>query len=200
MDIYRNPIILDYNIFLGDIRKAVGICYDSGVASDDLIREVIEKGHTSVLEHSYINFKIKCSRVTSHQLVRHRIGFSYSQRSQRYVLEDEPSIFIPPNVKDEEAFFESCKQSIDAYKHQIDMGTPKEDARYLLPQVMTQIVFSCNLRSALEFIKLRTCARAQYEIRILAERIRSKLVEEFSFLDFNNTGPDCGNCKEECPK
>ena len=47
------------------------------------ILEVIRRGHTSVLEHAVYTFETVCSRVCSHQLVRHRIA-SYTQQSMRY--------------------------------------------------------------------------------------------------------------------
>lgn len=47
------------------------------------ITELIKRGHGSPLEHSIYIFEITCSRVASHQLVRHRIA-SYTQLSQRY--------------------------------------------------------------------------------------------------------------------
>ncbi|GIW65834.1 MAG: hypothetical protein KatS3mg094_353 [Candidatus Parcubacteria bacterium] len=43
-------------------------------------------GHGSVLEHSYYSFLIYgVSRSLTHELIRHRAGFAYSQQSQRYV-------------------------------------------------------------------------------------------------------------------
>ncbi len=47
------------------------------------IRELVRRGHGSPLEHSIYTLHITCSRVASHQLVRHRIA-SYTQLSQRY--------------------------------------------------------------------------------------------------------------------
>ncbi|MGB4453233.1 MAG: FAD-dependent thymidylate synthase, partial [Coprothermobacter proteolyticus] len=45
------------------------------------IRTVKKRGHLSVLEHASFTFLIDgCSRVCTHQLVRHRLA-SYSQRS-----------------------------------------------------------------------------------------------------------------------
>ena len=47
-----------------------------------------EVGHGSVLEHTVWNFIITgVSRSFTHELVRHRAGFGYSQLSQRYVDE-----------------------------------------------------------------------------------------------------------------
>jgi len=45
--------------------------------------EVVRRGHTSVLEHAVYTFETVCSRVCTHQLVRHRIA-SYTQQSMRY--------------------------------------------------------------------------------------------------------------------
>ncbi len=45
--------------------------------------ELIKRGHSSPMEHSIYTFEVICSRVTSHQIVRHRIA-SYTQLSQRY--------------------------------------------------------------------------------------------------------------------
>ncbi|MEM4717186.1 MAG: FAD-dependent thymidylate synthase [Desulfurococcaceae archaeon] len=50
---------------------------------ENWVRELITRGHGSPLEHSLYIFEIVCSRVCSHQLVRHRHA-SYSQLSQRY--------------------------------------------------------------------------------------------------------------------
>ncbi|WP_440060265.1 FAD-dependent thymidylate synthase [Thermogladius sp. 4427co] len=50
---------------------------------EEWARELVRRGHGSPLEHSIYVFEIVCSRVCSHQLVRHRHA-SYSQLSQRY--------------------------------------------------------------------------------------------------------------------
>lgn len=47
------------------------------------IIELIRRGHGSPLEHGVYTFEVVCSRVTSHQIIRHRIA-SYTQLSQRY--------------------------------------------------------------------------------------------------------------------
>ncbi|HPK87595.1 MAG TPA: FAD-dependent thymidylate synthase, partial [Atribacterota bacterium] len=68
---------------------------------DKLIRKIIKLGHYSVLEHVSFTFGIEdISRVTSHQLVRHRIA-SFSQKSQRYVKAGEKENFvIPKSIQD----------------------------------------------------------------------------------------------------
>ncbi len=64
-------------------------CYRSwmnGRSRADYVRNIIEMGHGSVLEHSTLNLAIQgVSRSLSHELVRHRVGVAISQESQRYV-------------------------------------------------------------------------------------------------------------------
>ena len=51
-------------------------------------------GHGSVLEHAVWNFIIAgVNRSYTHELIRHRTGFGYSQFSQRYV-DDRPRILL----------------------------------------------------------------------------------------------------------
>ena len=78
------------------VSTAAKLCYSSldiDELKDDVeksdqrpfLRKIISLGHQSVLEHASFTFLIEgISRVTTHQLVRHRLA-SYSQRSQRYV-------------------------------------------------------------------------------------------------------------------
>lgn len=84
------------------VALAARTCYSSKLPlaiskerAEHLIRELIERGHESVLEHASFTFAIEgISRVTSHQLVRHRLA-SYSQQSQRYVSVKEADFIIP---------------------------------------------------------------------------------------------------------
>src|SRR5262245_27184831 len=61
----------------------------SGTDIRGFLEKIMSLGHQSVLEHASFTFGIDgISRVTSHQLVRHRIA-SFSQQSQRYVSHTE---------------------------------------------------------------------------------------------------------------
>lgn len=49
------------------------------------LKGIFDHAHGSVLEHVTVNFIIRnCSRVFTHELVRHRVGSAYSQTSGRY--------------------------------------------------------------------------------------------------------------------
>lgn len=65
----------------------------------DHIKEV---GHGSVLEHACWNFILHgVSRSLTHELVRHRAGWAYSQLSQRYVDESVCEVVVPPELRKE---------------------------------------------------------------------------------------------------
>ena len=71
-----------------------------------ILEQVMNLGHTSVIEHTCFSFAISgVSRSLTHQLVRHRIA-SYAQQSQRYVDLKESCYVIPPTIQKER--FWSC--------------------------------------------------------------------------------------------
>jgi len=170
----------------------------------DLIKKIMKLGHYSVLEHANFTFAIEgISRVTSHQLVRHRLA-SFSQQSQRYVKiskEDFPYI-IPKSVEKDEKlakiFIEAIKELDKIYQQLLDYNIKAEDARYILPQaVTTKIIITANARELLHVFKLRCCNRAQWEIREAAVKML-KEVKDIAPTIFENAGPPCilGPCLE----
>lgn len=138
----------------------------------------------SVLEHLSFTFLIEgISRVTSHQLVRHRLA-SYTQESQRYA-EAESNYVVPESVRlkgFEEKFREVIEEAFKLYRDMVDSGVPFEDARYVLPQaVTTRILMTVNLRELLHIACLRLSDKAQWEIRELVRHMLeevSKIVPE----------------------
>ncbi|TWM99293.1 FAD-dependent thymidylate synthase [Bacillus sp. FSL M8-0315] len=174
----------------------------AGTDADRLFRMIVRSGHTSTLEHLSFTFAIEgVSRALLAQLTRHRVGFSFSVQSQRYVRmgsDDKIGGFdyvIPEKVKtctkeldlfggDDALFnareiFENALRDIqDAYDYLREMGVPAEDARAVLPQAAaTNLVMTTNLRSLLEFYSKRKPGKgAQKEIADLAEALRREVV------------------------
>ena len=73
------------------IERAGRVCYKSegnikDGSAEKFIRGIIKRGHESVIEHASVSFKIVCDRGVTHELVRHRIGASYSQESTRFCV------------------------------------------------------------------------------------------------------------------
>lgn len=166
------------------------------------IDKIMSMGHHSVLEHASFTFGVEgISRVTSHQLVRHRVA-SYSQQSQRYVDSGNHATVTPPSIKNNKLAqmeFELTLQSINhAYHVMTKLGIPAEDARYILPNATeTKIIMTMNARELLHFFKLRCCNRAQWEIRAMADRML-ELVKEVAPTVFSKAGAACvsGPCPE----
>lgn len=123
------------------IATAGKVCYDSyGIDGNPVakhIRNLIDSGHHSVIEHVHVGLFIEgISRGCSHEIVRHRM-FNYSQRSTRYTAEDDAAIVLDPyfadiyrretmerSVRERELlnrFLNSCNDSIDAYRKQVDL-------------------------------------------------------------------------------
>jgi len=195
------------------VAAAARLCYSSDSVSDlcerlddervaSFVRKLREMGHLSPFEHVSFQFSIDgVSRALSHQLVRHRIA-SYSQRSQRYVEEKGFEFVIPPSVKQNlEALgrFETVMARLQEDYRELLNSVPAEDARYVLPNACTtSLMASFNARSLLNFFEHRTCIRAQWEIRFLAERML-ELVRIVAPNLFSEAGPTCvtqGICRQ----
>jgi len=77
-----------------------------GTEADRLIRHIVNSGHLSTLEHLAFTFAVEgVSRSLLAQLTRHRIGFSYSVQSQRYVKfgtgdrSGGTKVVVPPSIQ-----------------------------------------------------------------------------------------------------
>jgi len=186
------------------------------------IRQCIEKGHESPLEHVQLTFAISgVSRVTTHQLVRHRIA-SYSQQSQRYVrskmnlnelydsidLDDAPwhvLLMLPEDVLEwliNHKNLTDVLKMYELYSCMLEDNIKAEDARYILPEgSRSKIVMSINLRSFLNLCHTRLCDAAQDEIRELTAQMSEIVIDIFPWLS-GIVGPKCimeDHCKDGRP-
>lgn len=178
-------------------------------ASEDhrSLRAAMRSGHLSVCEHASFTFMVEnVSRVTTHQLVRHRLA-SYEQSSQRYVALENIPYLQPDTVSDavsEDAeahglmreWGEATQRLADRLRED---GVPEEDIRYVYPGgTVSNIMVTMNGRELLHFLALRRCSRAQWEIRHMADEM-ARLVQEVAPVMFERCGPTCeqtGRCPE----
>jgi thymidylate synthase (FAD) len=179
---------------------------EGGTEADRLFRHITRSGHTSTLEAISFTFAIEgISRALLAQLTRHRVGFSYSVQSQRYVRMgsgDKSGGFdyvVPPSVTNDKRynvgtfveddalsrFHEVMADLQSAYDALREAGVPSEDARSVLPNAAaTNLVMTANLRALLEFYSKRQKGRgAQGEIAELAEQLRKAVVEVEPWTD-----------------
>jgi thymidylate synthase (FAD) len=185
-------------VSIGDLRDRL-----SGSDIRKFLEKILTLGHLSVLEHASFTFGIEgVSRVTTHQLVRHRVA-SFSQQSQRYVSHKEIfQVVIPPSISAdpvmEEKFSSQVRELHRLYGVMVESGIPAEDARYILPNATeTKLVATMNARELLHFFRLRCCERAQWEIRAMAVEML-KLAKSVAPILFEGAGPGClsGACPE----
>lgn len=158
-----------------------------GTEADRLIRMIVSSGHTSTLEHLTFTFAIEgVSRALLAQLTRHRVGFSFSVQSQRYVRlgsTDRSGGFdyvVPDTIKGtDQAYFADVMDELQrAYDILRKLGIPAEDARSVLPNATaTNLVMTANLRSLLDFYAKRKPGNgAQAEIADLATKLKAAVV------------------------
>ncbi len=146
---------------------------------ENIPQKVFKWGHWSVLEHSSMTVRIReISRVCTHQLVRHRIGVTFTQESQRYFdpLIDPEWYVVPPRIEKnpelKQKFIEARDRDAAEYRHYREHGIPKEDARFCLPNACKTIVtWTFNMNSLIWFFEQRMKKDAQWEIRMLAQKL-----------------------------
>ncbi len=188
------------------------LCYMSqanpaGRSTRDYLENIKRQGHGSVLEHANYTMLLEgVSRSLTHELVRHRAGFAYSQLSQRYVDESDAAFVVPPAILGDEALEKTWKGEIDralaAYVqlvgelmeqyawipervHRRKMA--REAARGVLPNsTETKIVVTANARAWRTMLELRAGEGADLEIRRMAVAVLKLLREEAPgfFSDF----------------
>lgn len=154
---------------------------------DRYIRNLIASGHGSVLEHVSWSFLLDgVSRAFTHQLVRHRVGFAFSQLSQQYHDESEV-VFVPPaglTTNDRKAWTDATESLRSAYRSFIGADTStslakrealrhrRSVARSLLPNATeTAIAVTANGRALRHFFEVRGTIEGDYEMRAVACKI-----------------------------
>jgi thymidylate synthase (FAD) len=168
----------------------------------EYLENILSSKHGSVLEHAVWCLLITgVSRSLTHELVRHRAGFGYSQLSQRYVDESAARYVVPPLFQGDEALRAQWQQTIEqvrrayvelaeaAARHVAEKHpemTPRDRrkwarqaARSILPNACeTKIFVTGNSRSWRHFLELRGSPHADTEIRLLAVEIARLLKRE----------------------
>ena len=186
-------------------------CYMSfggkGREHDEHVKHLIEVMHGSVFEHIQFNFEIwNISRSCSHEIVRHRAGFAFSQISQRYVDSSDVVFVIPPGIQalattnpdTYRDWISHCEKSRQLYEQLVTkLATLYEDlpdkterrkkarqaARSVLPNATeTKIFLSANARAIRHFIEMRANSAADLEIRKLSMKIFRILEIKFPLL------------------
>lgn len=171
----------------------------------------IDQGHGSVWEHCSINFVVRdCSRVFTHELVRHRVGTAFSQTSGRYVRGDDVNIVFDPVLEPVRVEVENCQYLIeDCYRQMVmkmgldemkDFDRKKKVTsalRRILPNGQSnEIGFSVNLRALRHTVQVRTGRHAEWEIREVFSQIYKLVKVRFPLLFHGATEEEVGGIVE----
>ena len=153
---------------------------------EDNLRNCFDVGHGSVFEHVSFNFIIAdCSRVFTHELVRHRAGTAFSQNSGRFIRLDEIDIVFDPILGPIRSLCEEKQLSDEVwYKRAVEAIGLKDMKNFSQKKKITsalrrfapngqsnEIGFSVNLRSLRHTVMMRTGRHAEWEIRKVFEQI-----------------------------
>jgi thymidylate synthase (FAD) len=155
----------------------------------DYLHNLIKQGHESVLEHVSWTFLLAgVSRAFTHQLVRHRIGFAFSQLSQQYHEETSATFVEPAHLQQSPQALKAWRKAVEvsqqSYRVILDSlagleGTQglelskkefnraiRSAARSVLPNATeTKIVITANARALRHFFEIRGSIPGDIEMR-----------------------------------
>lgn len=166
-------------------------------AIEDNIASIIETGHGSVIEHASLNFVVTdCSRVFTHELVRHRVGTAFSQTSGRYVRGDELNIVIDPILEPIAQELEYAREYLEGWYERAvkKLGLADEKnftrkkkltsaLRRMLPNGQAnEIGVTLNLRTMRSTIEARTSSHAEWEIRYIFNQIYGIVFHKYKLM------------------
>lgn len=172
-------IYKDFNpeIALEKIETSARMCYQSEPKGDEestrkFIKNIITKGHESVLEHVSITLDVRTNRAIHLENVRHRIA-SYSAESTRYCKYNSDDIqFIEPiglSPESRETWIKSCEECEKLYNEMMANGVTAQLARDTLNHsVKVDYRMTINFRSLRNFLKLRCAVSAHPEFKIIS--------------------------------
>lgn len=161
------------------------------------IESTFDSKHGSVFEHCQLNFVItNCSRVFTHELVRHRVGTAFSQTSGRYVRGDSIDFIFDPILEPvredgeillkiiEEAYHQMVKKLNLDNEKDFNIKKKKTSAlrRFLPNGQSNEMGFSVNLRQIRHIVEMRSSRHAEWEIRFVTDQMYRLLKSKFPMM------------------
>lgn len=164
---------------------------------DKLIGFLMRERHGTPFEHNSFRFHVKLPLFVVREWQRHRIA-SYNELSGRYKKFENPEFYIPDNVRTQvgkpgnytfEPWKGNVKQfqnqlahhymdSVDLYNYYVEQGVAKEQARLVLPLALyTEMYYTTNARSLMNFLSLRNEQNAQWEIQEYARTLEEHFTD-----------------------
>ena len=176
------------------------ILYDSE-SRTEIIRRVVSCARPRALENISFTFRLNgVSLPCITHIVRHRMQ---SVMIPALTQTDRTHKIIPPSVRQDgdclARYEDAFRRNASLYQKLRGEGISEETLIYFLLSGNTlDVVTTMNARELLLFLRLRTCNRAQWEIRIYADEML-RLLRETEPEVFQYFGPSCfvtGKCPE----
>lgn len=188
---------LDYDYIIKHIERCGRTCYASfdkicEGSAEKFIKNIINSGHESVLEHYSFTVKFIVDRAIMAELTRHRLA-SFSVQSSRYCnyskdkFGNEIKVIKPCFTDEDEAGYYSwltaCSDAEFRYFNLLNSGWTPEKARDVLPQsTATEVVMTANIREMRHILKLRCFNRAHPQIKQVMVPLLKELQERLPVL------------------
>ena len=168
--------------------NSVGIATDEAKSLAVYLRKIPE--HWVPFGHPHITLRMKAPVPIARQLFKHKIGFSESEESRRYVSH-KPEYYVPDffrsaaaNVKQGSGdkhhnndfwlkhYKQHCIDAIGMYEQMIIDGVCPEQARFILPQgTEVNWVLTGSLYAFANLYNQRSDSHAQKEIQDVARMV-----------------------------
>ena len=184
-----------------DIEKVISAALEiEGLETFDVKKLIIDGKNARVLEQINFTFKIKNITLASlTHFTRHRMHSHIIPNLDTIINENKYK--IAPNIKENSEFLEIYKDTITGVSNPIEKlkGLDAQTLSYLYASGRTiDVMTTMNARELLWFFKLRSCDRAQWEIREIAIMMLKLLKKKHKSI-FECFGPSClvdGRCPE----
>ncbi|WP_308295546.1 FAD-dependent thymidylate synthase [Streptomyces sp. STCH 565 A] len=189
-------------------------------STEGLINFLMRDKHGSPFEHNSMTFLIEAPIFVAREWMRHRVGWSYNEESARY-RELKPVFYVPAEDRNlrqvgkagayrfepgtqlqknivRDVIREGYRHSWNSYQVMLRAGIAREVARGVLPVgIYTSFFVTCNARSLMHFLSLRTTSELakapsfpQREIEMAAEQMEAHFAEQMplTYAAFNRHG------------
>lgn len=130
------------------------------------------------------------TRIVTHQVVRNRIGATYSQQCSGDKDWRHHDVLVPRSLYKNNDLYERFKKNVleakQLYADMLDtMDIPILDARRVLPHCLETFIYvKFNLVTLMSFIQKRDCTQTQEpEMVIVARQMRDTVLNKFPFLE-----------------
>lgn len=164
------------------------VCYNADISNKEKnikrALDCIHSGHGRVLEWPNVEVIVEgFSAKMMREAMRHIVGTSVLQASTRYIdYEKGFDVITPPSIESNNDAMEVWCKAMNDIKMAMGalkaLGVPKEDYTNLLPLAyQSKMIWKVNLRTLINFMNMRLCSRAYWEIREFSNMLKKALME-----------------------